>query len=85
MPEGFWLTILGGFLAGCFGLLLFFIQRYIESKENEQKLLFQIYNLLDQPHSWGAGTDYFETIRKKRGEFTQIRSLSLLLKDRKLS
>jgi len=38
MPEGFWYTILGGFLAGCFGLLLFLIQRYTDKKDEEQKI-----------------------------------------------
>ena len=80
MLENFYFTILGGFIAGGFGVLLFFLERHFESKNREQTLLFQIHDLIQAP-VYGMG------VEASVGRFERLRDiggLSLLIKDKKL-
>lgn len=77
MPENFWITLLGGFLAGGFGLFLFFIQRWKEKKDKEQNLLFRLYQLIERHIDIRAPGVQSELDRK----WTRIKSISFLLKD----
>ena len=77
MPENFWITLLGGFLAGGFGLFLFFIQRWKEKEDKEQNLIFRLYQLIERNID-GAEED---AISEKRRKWTEIKSISFLLKD----
>ncbi len=77
MPENFWITLLGGFLAGVVGLSLFFIQRYKEKKDKEQSLIFRLYQLIERnidTAEVGASTEMLN-------KWTEIKSISFLLKD----
>lgn len=76
MGEGFWLTILGGLLAGAAGVLLFFIQRCVESTDKERNLLYRIYHLIQS-----ITVDVKEHIER----WQEVESLSLLLKDQELA
>jgi hypothetical protein len=80
MSETFWVTLLGGFIAGLVGLGLFLIQRCVDSKDKEQSLLFRLYQLIDREID----------IRQPEGrmnldiKWTEVKGLSLLLKDTEL-
>ena len=77
MPEDFWITLLGGFLAGVVGLSLFFIQRFKEKNDKEQNLIFRLYQLIERnidTAEVGASTEM-------RNKWTEIKSISFLLKD----
>jgi hypothetical protein len=77
MPENFCITLLGGFLAGGFGLILFFIQRWKEKQDKEQNLLFRLYQLIERNiDNAEAGA-----ISEKRRKWNEIKSISFLLKD----
>ena len=76
MGEGFWLTILGGFLAGAVGVLLFFIQRCVESTDKERNLLYRIYHLIQS---------ITPVVKEHIERWQEVESLSLLLKDRELA
>lgn len=81
MAESFWFTILGGFLAGGFGLLVFFIQKFIEKRANEQNILFQIYSMLvDRRIDERSPGGFFEILNKYR----DIENSSFLLKDKNI-
>jgi hypothetical protein len=43
MSETFWATVLGAFLSAGTGAILFFIQRWVQRKDDEKNLLFKIY------------------------------------------
>ena len=77
MPEDFWITLLGGFLAGVVGLSLFFIQRGKEKKDKEQSLIFRLYQLIER------NIDVAEpgSMSEMRNKWTEIKSISFLLKD----
>ena len=77
MPEDFWITLLGGFLAGVVGLSLFFIQRFKEKNDKEQNLIFRLYQLIER------NIDVAEVgaISEMRNKWTEIKSISFLLKD----
>jgi len=77
VPEDFWITLLGGFLAGVVGLSLFFIQRCKEKKDKEQSLIFRLYQLIER------NIDIAEegAISEMRNKWTEIKSISFLLKD----
>ena len=77
MPEDFWITLLGGFLAGVVGLSLFFIQRCKEKKDKEQSLIFRLYQLIER----NIDTAEPGAISEKRNKWTEIKSISFLLKD----
>lgn len=77
MPENFWVTLLGGFLAGGFGLFLFFIQRWKEKKDKEQNLIFRLYQLIERRIDIREPGGQSELDRK----WTEIKSISFLLKD----
>lgn len=80
MCESFWLTVLGGFIAGIIGLILFIIQRRVEQNDKEQSLLYRLYQLIEREIE----------IRRPEGQteldikWTEIKSISLLLKDTEL-
>ena len=77
MPETFWVTLLGGFLAGLVGLILFFIQRWKEKEDKEQSLIFRLYQLIERnidTAEVGASTEMLN-------KWTEIKSISFLLKD----
>ncbi len=81
MAESFWFTILGGFLAGGFGLLLFFIQKFVEKRANEQNILFQIYSMLEDRRIDGRSSEgFFENLNRYR----DIENSSFLLKDKNI-
>jgi len=77
VPENFWITLLGGFLAGVVGLSLFFIQRCKEKKDKEQSLIFRLYQLIER----NIDTAEVGAISEKRNKWTEIKSISFLLKD----
>ena len=77
MPEDFWITLLGGFLAGVVGLSLFFIQRGKEKKDKEQSLIFRLYQLIERNIDVAEVGASSEMLNK----WTEIKSISFLLKD----
>lgn len=60
--------------------MLFFIQRYVERKDNEQNLLFQIYSMLENRSSIRSPEIFFENIKRHKN----IKNLSFLIKDKNL-
>ena len=82
MPENFWITFLGGFLAGVVGLSLFFIQRCKEKEDKEQSLIFRLYQLIERNIDIGEGPGASSEIRRK---WNEIKSISFLLKDTDLA
>jgi len=77
LPEDFWITLLGGFLAGVVGLSLFFIQRWKEKKDKEQSLIFRLYQLIER----NIDTAEVGASSEMRNKWTEIKSISFLLKD----
>ena len=77
MPQDFWITLLGGFLAGVVGLSLFFIQRCKEKEDKEQSLIFRLYQLIER----NIDAAEVGAISEKRRKWTEIKSISFLLKD----
>lgn len=83
-----WYTILGGLLSGLVGVGLFFLQRSRAKYDEQQNLIFRIYQIITVPSHPEIFTDWkswamshgaiFDTEQK------EIHSLALLLKDKDL-
>ena len=83
MPKEVWLTILGGFLSGVVGIILFFIQRWKDKRDEQQDILFRSYQLLFGPITFrGDGIDAFHVQHERRSD---VRALCFLLKDKGLA
>ncbi len=80
MSETFWITLLGGFIAGIVGLILFLIQRKVERNDKEQSLMFRLYQLIEREIYTRRPEGQTELDIK----WTEIKSISLLLKDTEL-
>jgi hypothetical protein len=84
MPKEVWLTILGGFLSGGAGITLFFIQRCKEKQDEQQNILFRIYQLVIAvtviPHQI-----MLEAFLENRRRLKDIQALSFLVKDKELA
>ncbi len=83
MSETFWATVLGAFLSAGTGALLFFIQRCVQKRDEDQNLLFNIYQKLKRPigpHDGGAEG----LLREMRRRWAEVEGLTLLLRDKKL-
>jgi hypothetical protein len=82
-------TILGGFLSAAVGAGLFFLQRYLDRGDEQQRILFQIYQLITIPSVPASGGDTFEISAQlniadqARGQ--EIRSLATRIKDQELA
>jgi hypothetical protein len=81
MPKEVYLTILGGFLSALTGAGLFFLQRYKEKRDEQQDVLFKIYQLMSTPRIFGHD---IEAIFENKQRLNDIRILSFLIKDKKL-
>jgi hypothetical protein len=81
MPEQVWYTILGGFISGVVGLVLFFIQRGKQKKDEQQNYLFRIYQIIKQQSEYG----YDLRDAREKDRWNEMLSLSLLLKNKKLA
>ena len=88
MDDQTWYTVLGGLLSGLVGVGLFFLQRFKAGRDEQQNLIFRIYQIIAIPshpeifmdwRAWAMSHGaIFETEQK------EVHSLALLLKDRKL-
>ena len=86
MASQTWLTVLGGLLSGLVVVALFFLQRFKARRDEQQNLLFRIYQIIaipgrpeftrDSMAIFATSMAIFETEQK------EIRSLALLLKDK---
>jgi len=92
MPEYFYSTVLGGFIAGVIGLVLFFIQRVFETKDKQQNILLEIHQLLRHPFSMPPRSDPERRMEGTLHAFHEsnirnqkIKSLAFLIKDKELS
>jgi hypothetical protein len=84
-----WLTILGGLISGLVGVGLFFLQRFKARRDEQQNLLFQIYEIIAVPrrpeYSGDRGAmETNEMLMFLNGQ-KEIHSLALLLKDKDFS
>ena len=77
---------LGAFLSGLVGASLFFIQRWVQKRDDERNLLFRIYQALRDPLGFHEkelrelDERDIEVFRK----WTELEDLSLLVKDKNL-
>jgi|GEM_PF-3827163 len=90
MDTQTWYTILGGLISGLVGLGLFSLQRSKASKDEEQRVLFQIYQLMVVHAYVESRKDTFATISladeiAESMRYGEIRSLSVRVKDVKLA
>lgn len=76
MPKEVWLTTLGGFLSAAAGVLLFFIQRCKEKGDEQQDILFRIYQLMWNPTIVGRGMEAFD---ERRQMLKDVRELCFLI------
>jgi hypothetical protein len=84
LPREVWQTSLGGFLSGAVGILLFFFQRWKEKADEQQDILFRIFQLVLGPEGIveGAGEgQYYESLQRLR----DLRALAFFVKDRELA
>ncbi|MBE3143932.1 MAG: hypothetical protein IMZ61_08415 [Planctomycetes bacterium] len=88
MPDEFWFTVLGGFLSGLVGLMLFFIQRLKAKKDEQKNILFEILRLFTMPklypNIWDK-TSLHDQARLYAEQRQEIRNLALRIRDKKLS
>jgi hypothetical protein len=83
------LTILGGLISGLVGVSLFFLQRSRAGHDEQQNLLFRIYQIIAIPGRPEITRDRMITVASEMRIFNdeqkEIHSLALLLKDRDLA
>ena len=88
MCSEFLATALGGLIAGVVGLVLFFLQRCYQSRDDQRKILFKILQLIQLPVVPAGGPKETLPMLRFLGEerrSVEIDTLSFLVKDKKLS
>lgn len=83
------LTILGGLISGLVGVGLFFLQRFKAGRDEQRRLLFQIYQLIVIPARAAAGEDPGAIAAHQNiadaARTEEISTLAVRLKDVKLA
>jgi hypothetical protein len=89
MDYDTFLTILGGLISGLVGVGLFFLQRFKAGRDEQQNLLFQIYQIIAVPNRPEYTKDHFAMVANEMRIHStligEVRSLALLLKDKDLA
>jgi hypothetical protein len=89
MASQTWLTVLGGLLSGLVGAGLFFLQRSKAKRDEQQNLLFRIYQIIAIPGRPEITRDSVISFVSEMSIFDdeqkEIHALALLLKDKDLS
>lgn len=82
-------TILGGFISASVGAGLFFLQRYLERGDEQERILFQVYQLMIIPSIPASGGDTFSISAQiniaEAARAQEIRSLATRIKDEELA
>jgi hypothetical protein len=88
MTSQTWLTVLGGLLSGLVGVGLFFLQRFKAGRDEQQNVLFRIYQIIAIPGHPEITRDWMARAMSHAAIFddeqNEIHALALLLKDRDL-
>lgn len=89
MDSQTWYTVLGGLLSGLVGVGLFFLQRSKAKRDEQQNLIFRIYQIIAMPGRPEFTRDMLARVVSQLTiseiEQKEIRSFALLLKDKDLA